>query len=441
MTSRALALCGAVALAATAGWSLLHRGSAPTRGEADGSGGGPDVLPGFAPGAATGALPAVVPPGGARRAPIDGDSTAGLIESMRRILQTREDGSVDWRMLWSTMARLCTRPDADRDALAFVRDELVPALLPALADSDAYAPGRTHRDGAIQVLGGCAAFGPDIASALVSAWRDASPALRAGILRALLRIDEASLPARDELRALVGDDPDLSAAALDALHRRAQDISSEDVDAAVRALDLASREVRVAALALLTGAPPALRARAADRVAALWDEPDHGILTEAVFALVACAPERARAMGLDRMSSTDPALRRAASWALAGVPLSVGEQDALLSMLSDPDGSVRGTAANALLIAPGLKERSVPRLREHVDDPHPPAAYEALATLSRLDPDGAVPDLERALASPNGRLRALAVVPRRFIRRGPDARSSTPSSTETARSATPRSGP
>jgi HEAT repeat protein len=161
---------------------------------------------------------------------------------------------------------------------------------------------------------------------------------------------------------------------------------------------------------LIRGASAAERRRCADRVALIWDEPGHASLHDAVFALVECDPDRARRLALERLGHADPEVRRCVVWGLAygSSRLSTGEADALLSMLADPNPSVRAAAANSLLLAPDLKARSIPLLRERLGDEVGPA-YEALCTLTRLDPEGVIPDLERALSSKEPLLRFLGV--------------------------------
>ncbi|MEU6505300.1 fumarate reductase/succinate dehydrogenase flavoprotein subunit [Streptomyces sp. NPDC046942] len=252
--------------------------------------------------------------------------------------------------------------------LAETEPELV-ALQPYLADTDA-AVRRT----AVSVL--TETVPPGTGQALAGALADPDAEVRAAAAASLREIVETLAPEPALGAALTGAlgqaDPVVRAAALDVL----------------RALRLGEAGVFAAALA----------------------DPDVGVRTEAVRALVSVDAVRPLAGAADDPSRE---VRVGVAKALAAVGPAAADQQLLTATLDrlteDPDALVRGAALGAMAgtgCPPSLAARAVAAL----SDPAWQVRSGAATALSAGAADVAVPALAKALADPNADVRKAAVL-------------------------------
>jgi HEAT repeat protein len=145
-----------------------------------------------------------------------------------------------------------------------------------------------------------------------------------------------------------------------------------------------------------------------DRLAELLDDPEGEVRATAAAALVDPSDQRGAVVLHEMASSTDPAWRAAAVARLAVAP---GGREVVLEALSDPDPTVRATAATASAGADG--EGAADRLVEALADPEP-SVREAAATSLAVGGSAVGERLVAALARPEteeGALVALARLP------------------------------
>jgi HEAT repeat protein len=358
-----------------------------------------------APGEASGSL--VVPPGPGAR--------ARLLGEIRRGLELVDQGDpASWKKgtQMVKMAMLGAR-SADPELMTLLRAEVLAALMPGLADRRALSdhPRDDVRGAVVDAFDTWDWDGSILGPKLRGAYETAPPALRAGLLDALGAIDPGALPDRDVLAAAAASpDEDLARAGLAALARVPELLGSRDAELAGRHLHASSPRTREEALGVLAAVKQAPTG-GTDELVRLWDDPDEHVRSQARAALRAVDPDLAVRVAQERLRSPEARVRSEAMWGLTGLTAEhmAPVVDDVLAGLRDPDASVRAATANALGYMPSLASRSVPALREAVaEGGH--VAYEALASLARLDFVAATPLLVAALSDRDGMIRYVAAV-------------------------------
>jgi cyclophilin family peptidyl-prolyl cis-trans isomerase/HEAT repeat protein len=357
-----------------------------------------------------------------------------------------EDARADGDGLLQLMLLRGETPIRERAAMALgrlpfpeFRDEVTAALCAALDD-----PSSRVRAAAAFGLGMRA--DRDAAPALLAHWKESDATVRARIVEAASRIDDAKL--RHEVVAALKDrsnevraeaalaplrwqkqhSPPDAAAVDDALVELLRPRSADDGATASHATSVTSRAASSTSSAasdaspavsdtdpatLGTGPATSDTARAASGAssAAVFDE-DPEVVYRALFALARRKSERARASFHAALASIDVRQRTYAAQGLAALEPDSKGQSLLRDALGDRDWRVVCEAAQALGRTPDAKlVDALPRLLDHPSAHVRRCIYDLLGRIT-WDRDAAAKLLERSSIDPSSSVRAFAFAPR-----------------------------